>query len=71
LLNDTFDIVSKAFHHTIHGRSCVMSSKTVRRSIQVRRSPVPPSGGVASGYMGLLAKLSGASDRLAKARRRK
>ena len=48
-----------------------MSSKTVRRSIQVRRSPVPPSGGVASGYMGLLAKLSGASDRLAKARRRK
>src|SRR5258708_1097354 len=33
-----------AGHDTIHGRSCVMASKTVRRSVRVRRSPVPPSG---------------------------
>ncbi len=44
-----------------------MASKTVRRSVRVRRSPVPPSGG----FLGLLAKLAGASDRLDKARRRR
>lgn len=63
----TFGIVSGVGHDTIHGRSCVMASKTVRRSVRVRRSPVPPQGG----FFGLLAKLAGASDRLEKARRRR
>jgi hypothetical protein len=50
------------------------TSKIVRRSVpsRVRRSPIPPpSGGVAGGFLGLLAKLAGASDRLEKARPRR
>ena len=48
-----------------------MTTRTIRRSVSVRRSPVPPSGGVAGGYLGLLAKLSKASSQLDRARRRK
>jgi hypothetical protein len=49
-----------------------MSTKTVRRTVRPRRSPVPPaSGGITSGFVGLLAKLSGASDRLSQARGRR
>ena len=48
-----------------------MISKTVRRSVRVRRSPAPPSGGIAGGFLGLLAKLNSASDRLDKARHRR
>jgi len=44
-----------------------MATKTVRRSVLVRRSPVPPVG-IASGFVGLLVKLAGASDRLERAR---
>jgi len=49
------------------------TSKIVRRSVPaVRRSPIPPSGGgVAGGFLGLLARLAGASDRLEKARPRR
>jgi hypothetical protein len=48
-----------------------MPSKTVRRTIRVRRSPAPPSNSIASGFLGLLSKLSSASDRLNKARARR
>jgi hypothetical protein len=50
------------------------TSKIVRRSVPtVRRSPIPPGsgGGVAGGFLGLLARLAGASDRLEKARPRR
>ena len=49
------------------------TSKIVRRSVPtIRRSPIPPtSGGVAGGFLGLLAKLAGASDRLEQARPRR
>lgn len=50
-----------------------MPSKTVRRSVRVRRSPVPraSSAGITSGFVGLLAKLAGASTRLERARPRR
>jgi hypothetical protein len=48
-----------------------MATKTVRRSIRVRRSPVPRNVAVASGFLCLLVKLAGASDRLERARRRR
>ena len=41
--------------------------KTVRRSVKVRRSPRPAGNsraGVAGGFLSLLGKLAGASDRL-------
>ena len=47
--------------------------KTVRRSVKVRRSPRPASPGsrgVGGGFLSLLGKLAGASDRLQQARRR-
>jgi hypothetical protein len=48
-----------------------MSRKTIRRSVRIRRTPMPPSGGVASGFLALLSKLSSASDQLNRARRRR
>ena len=47
-----------------------MTTKPVRRSVSVRRSPVPRAGKVANGYLGLLKKLSDGSAKLEKARRR-
>ena len=47
------------------------TTKTVRRSVRVRRSPVPRSAAVANGFLGLLVKLAGASDRLERARRKR
>jgi hypothetical protein len=44
------------------------TGKTIRRSVSVRRSPVPRVGKVASGYLGLLGKLSEASKKLERAR---
>ena len=55
----------------LHGRNCVMVTRTVRRSVRVRRSPVPPRTGVGSGFLGLLSKLADASERLEKSRRRR
>ena len=69
--SEAFGDVPGAGHATLHGRSYLMASKTVRRSVRVRRSPVPPRGGASSGFLGLLAKLAGASDRLDKARHRR
>ncbi len=49
--------------------------KTVRRSVKVRRSPRPSgrvqSAGVAGGFLSLLGKLAGASDRLQRSKPRR
>src|SRR5690349_24872175 len=42
-------------HHRRRKELCVMATtKTVRRSIRIRRSPVPRNAAVASGFLGLL-----------------
>jgi hypothetical protein len=48
-----------------------MSRKTIRRSVRIRRSPVPSASSVTSGFLAMLSKLSSASDQLNRARRRR
>jgi hypothetical protein len=49
-----------------------MSRGTVYKSISVRRSPVPrQSRGSGSSFFGMLGKLSAASNRLERARKRR
>jgi len=47
-----------------------MPSKVIRRSVKVRRSPIPSgrTKGSAGGFFSLMAKLDGASARLANSR---